>query len=202
MDSTVAIVRAMRAACRDLGLPEPEEERARQVIGLGLAEALSIAVPELAVQQRPAMIERYRDHYLAQDHQIDLFSGMNELLAGLSQAGHRLAVATGKSRQGLNRAFQHSGLGDFFDASRCADECCSKPHPQMLEELMEELEAAPEKTLMIGDTTHDLLMARHAGVDAVGVTYGAHPLPRLEECRPLACVHDVAELAAWLARHA
>lgn len=202
MDSTVAIVRAMCAACRDLGLPEPAEDRARQVIGLGLAEALSIAVPELAVQQRAAMIERYRDHYLAQDHQIDLFSGMTELLAGLSQAGHRLAVATGKSRQGLNRAFHHSNLGDFFDASRCADECCSKPHPQMLEELMEELDAVPEITLMIGDTTHDLLMARHAGVDAVGVTYGAHPLSRLEECRPLACVHDVAELAAWLARHA
>lgn len=202
MDSTAAIVRAMRAACRDLELPEPPECRARQVIGLGLGEALAIAVPELPSQRQSEMVERYRHHYLSQDHEIDLFVGMETLLEGLSEAGYLLAVATGKSRHGLNRALAHSGLQPLFHSSRCADECFSKPHPQMLEELMKELGAECGNTLMIGDTTHDLQMANNAGVEAVGVTYGAHPGERLAECDPLACVHSVDELAAWLKRHA
>ena len=201
MDSTAAIVLAMRAASRDFGLPEPTDRQARQVIGLGLAEALSIAVPQLAAGRRDEMVQRYRHHYLAQDEEIDLFEGIAELLEDLAQAGCQLAVATGKSRHGLDRALEQTGIRSFFQASRCADECFSKPHPQMLEELMDELDAERDRTLMIGDTSHDLLMARNAGVGAVGVTYGAHCSAHLAEHGPLACLDSVAELADWLRRY-
>lgn len=202
MDSTAAIVRAMRAASRDLGFPEPSDRQARQVIGLGLAEALSIAVPQLPAERRHDMVERYRHHYLAQDHEIDLFDGVAELLQSLAQAGFLLAVATGKSRHGLDRALDQTGIRAFFQSSRCADECFSKPHPQMLEELMDELGVERERTLMIGDTSHDLLMARNAGVDALGVTYGAHHGAHLAEHEPLACLDSVDELADWLRQNA
>jgi len=202
MDSTAAIVSAMQSASRDLDLPEPPEDRARQVIGLGLAEALGRAVPELPPARYPEMVDRYRHHYLSGDQQLRLFAGVAELIGELAAAGYLLAVATGKSRHGLNRALVHSGLERFFHASRCADECCSKPHPQMLEELMDELAVAREHTLMIGDTSHDLLMARNAGVGALGVTYGAHPGEHLAEHEPLACLNSVGELATWLKTHA
>lgn len=198
MDSAAAIVRSILAACRDLGLPEPPEERARHVIGLGLADALHHAVPELPAERYPQMVERYRYHYLSRDHELVLFDGIEELLGELAAAGHALAVATGKSRVGLDRALMHSGLGAHFQASRCADECFSKPHPQMLEELMAEFGVAPERTLMIGDTSHDIQMAANAGVDALAVTYGAHSHGYLVEQGPLACLHSVPELSAWL----
>lgn len=198
MDSAAAIVRSILAACRDLGLPEPPEERARHVIGLGLADALHHAVPELPAEHYPLMVERYRHHYLSRDHELVLFDGVEDLLGELAAAGHVLAVATGKSRVGLDRALMHSGLGIHFQASRCADECFSKPHPQMLEELMAEFGVVPERTLMIGDTSHDIQMAANAGVDALAVTYGAHSHDYLAEQEPLVCLHSVSELSAWL----
>lgn len=201
MDSTAAIVRAMRAASRDLGLPEPTDLRARQVIGLGLVEALSVAVPELAPQRYEEMADRYRFHYLSQDEEIVLFGGVLALIERLAREGHLLAVATGKSRRGLERALDQTGLRPWFDASRCVDECFSKPHPQMLEELMAELGVAPERTLMIGDTSHDLRMARNAGVGALGVSYGAHSAAHLAEQGPLACLESVEALDAWLDRN-
>ena len=202
MDSAAAIVRAIQASCADLGLPVPDDARARHVIGLGLADALHHAVPELPAQRYQEMVERYRFHYLSSDHELTLFAGVANLVAELRSTGHLLAVATGKSRIGLDRALGHSGLGDLFHSSRCADECFSKPHPQMLEELMEEFGVGPEGTLMIGDTSHDLLMASNAGVDGVAVTYGAHPREHLRDHRPVVCVHSVPELAAWLKNHA
>jgi phosphoglycolate phosphatase len=202
LDSAAAIVTAIQSACADLALTPPSEARARHVIGLGLADAMRHAVPDLAPEDYGRMVERYRFHYLSRDHELQLFAGVEELLAELAEAGFLLAVATGKSRQGLNRALQTSGLGPRFVASRCADECFSKPHPQMLHELMEELSVAPEKTLMIGDTTHDLQMARNASVGGVGVSYGAHPRSDLEALEPLTVVAQVAELAAWLRAHA
>lgn len=202
MDSAGAIVRAIQASARDLGLPEPAEARARHVIGLGLQEALSYAVPELDPRDYPAMVERYRHHYLSADHQLELFPGSFELVEALADSGRFLGVATGKSRKGLERALAHSGLGRFFHATRCADECFSKPHPQMLEEVMAECGALPERTLMIGDTTHDLLMARNAGVDAVAVEFGAHPRQALVEAAPLEVVDSTAALAAWLRANA
>ena len=202
LDSAGAIVAAIQAACRDLELPEPSDERARHVIVLGLGEALRHAVPELPEQRYPQMVDRYRHHYLSRDHELRLFDGAAELVAELAGAGFALAVATGKSRVGLDRALKASGLGAYFQASRCADECFSKPHPQMLEELMQEFSVAPERTLMIGDTTHDLQMALNAGVASLGVAYGAHPAAALDALAPLARLQKVEELAAWLRTHA
>jgi phosphoglycolate phosphatase len=198
LDSAGAIVYAIQAACRDLGLPIPEDARARHVIGLGLADAMRHAVPDLPPESYQAMVERYRHHYLAGDHALKLFNGVPEMLQRLQSAGHILAVATGKSRLGLERAFDHSGLRPFFQASRCADECHSKPHPQMLDELMAEFGIAAASTVMIGDTSHDLLMASNAGVDSLAVTYGAHPHDHLIEHKPVTCLHSVEELDRWL----
>jgi phosphoglycolate phosphatase len=198
MDSTAAIARAIQSACRDLGLSAPDDLRARHVIGLGLFEALQYAVPDLPAHDYLKIAERYRHHYFATVGELTLFPGVADLLAWLRREGRLLAVATGKSRIGLDRALEQSGLGPLFHATRCADECFSKPHPAMLEELMAELDATPERTLMIGDTTHDLRMAKNAGTAGVGVGFGAHPLAVLRAEAPLACVETPEKLAAWL----
>lgn len=202
LDSAGAIVRAIQLACRDLDHPIPDEGRARHVIGLGLVDALRHSAPELPPERYPEMVERYRHHYLAGDHELTLFPGIPAVLENLRAAGHVLAIATGKSRLGLERALDHSGLRPLFQASRCADECHSKPHPQMLEELMAEFGVTNEAVLMIGDTSHDLMMARSAGVASLAVTYGAHPHEHLREHEPLACLHTVRELGDWLQRNA
>jgi len=198
MDSTPAIVAAIQGACRDMDLPVPPDEAASWVIGLGLADALRAAVPELRAEQWPAFSERYRYHYLTRDPQLRLFEGVGTLLKAIAATGASLAVATGKSRLGLDRSLDSTGLRQQFDATRCADETHSKPHPAMLLELMDELMVAPENTLMIGDTSHDLNMARSAGVHGLGVTYGAHPLAELQACSPVGIVHNVQELSDWL----
>jgi phosphoglycolate phosphatase len=202
MDSTSAIAAAIQASCRDLGLPVPDDATASHVIGLGLKDALTHAVPQLREQDYGRMVERYRFHFLARDRELMAFAGIDALLRELSAAGFHLAVATGKSRVGLDRGLTATGFNALFTGSRCADETFSKPHPAMLQELMEEFGTVPAKTLMIGDTTHDLQMAVNAGVASVGVTYGAHPRPALMELSPLACVDNVGELAAWLRSNA
>jgi len=202
MDSAGAIVACIQAAARDLGLEPPPEDRARHVIGLGLGEALRHALPELEEARHHELADRYRYHYLAQDHELILFAGAENLVRALAEAGHLLAIATGKSRKGLDRALGHSGLGELFHGTRCADECHSKPHPQMLEELMAEFGVAPEATLMIGDTTHDLLMAKNAGAHGVGVAYGAHPPEVLAAAAPLHLAESIEDLRAWLSRNA
>ena len=198
LDSAGAIAHAIQASCRDLGLPEPSDEQARYVIGLGLGDALRHAVPALQPTDYPRMSERYRHHFLARDHELELFEGVPQLIAELAGRGHLLGVATGKSRAGLNRALAHTGLGVHFHATRCVDECFSKPHPAMLEQLMDELGAVPERTLMVGDTTHDMQMAKNAGVAGLAVSFGAHPAAALEAERPLACVHTPADMVRWL----
>lgn len=202
LDSAAAIVQAIQSACADLELPIPSEQQARHVIGLGLADAMRHAVPDLPADRYQAMVDRYRFHYLSGDHALTLFPGVPEMLRRLNEAGHIVTIATGKSRLGLERALDHSGLRPLFQASRCADECHSKPHPQMLEELMAEFGVLPEASVMIGDTSHDLLMARNAVVDSVAVTYGAHPHDHLLEHGPVACVGNVQELDAWLLKNA
>jgi phosphoglycolate phosphatase len=202
MDSTRAIVASIQAAATDLGIQPPSDERAQHIIGLGLIDALRHALPDLPTERYHDVAERYRHHYLLRDQDLSLFDGAADLIEELTLAGHSLAVATGKTRKGLDRAFEVTGLGPCFHASRCADECHSKPHPQMLEELMDEFGVEPNATLMIGDTTHDLLMARNAGVAALGVAYGAHPQETLEAATPLYCAANVAQLAAWLRQHA
>lgn len=202
MDSAAAIVTALQAACRDLSLPEPANEQARFVIGLGLGDALRRVAPALVEADYPRMVERYRHHYLARDHELVLFPGVVDAIADLAARGRMLGVATGKSRAGLNRALGSCGLAAYFHATRCADESLSKPHPAMLEEIMDELGVERRRTLMVGDTTHDLQMARNAGVEALAVSFGAHPLPALRAESPLACVETPAALGAWLRAHA
>ena len=202
MDSAGAIVASIQASCADLGLPIPTRERAAHVIGLGLKDALSYAVPELPPEDYGKLSERYRHHYLARDPDIELFPGMREMLVGLKQRGYLLAVATGKSRVGLDRVLAATQLQPYFDSSRCADETHSKPHPAMLQELMQELLIDAQSTLMIGDTVHDMQMALSAGVPALAVSYGAHPRDSLTALDPLACIATPQELAPWLAKNA
>ena len=202
MDSAPAIVASIQESCRDLGLPVPERERAAHVIGLGLKDALAYAVPQLPPSEYGRLAERYRYHYLARDADLTLFPGVREMLDELKQRGYLLAVATGKSRAGLDRVLEATQLKTCFDASRCADETHSKPHPAMLQELMQELLTEPDTTLMIGDTAHDLQMALSAGVAALAVSYGAHERESLVQLNPLACIDTPGELAAWLERHA
>lgn len=202
MDSTAVIVGSIQAACRDLGLTVPDDAAARHVIGLGLEEALRHAVPDAPESMCGPLVERYRHHFLAQDQAIPLFEGARETIAELHDAGYWLAVATGKSRAGLERVLGASGMERYFHATRTADRTFSKPHPAMLLELMEELAVGAERALMIGDTTHDVQMAQNAQVDAVAVGYGAHPPEQLQELNPLALVKDFAELRMWLRANA
>jgi len=198
MDSTHDIVVAIQTACRDLGLPVPTPQQARWVIGLPLGPALQHAVPQLTIEQQPQFIARYRHHYLTRDPQLRLFDGIAPLLDELRSRHVQLAVATGKSRAGLDRALAATGLQHHFAATRCADETHGKPHPAMLHELMDELLATPQDLVMVGDTTHDLQMANNAGVHSLAVTYGAHTEADLQTCAPQAVVHDVAALREWL----
>lgn len=201
-DSTAIIVGALQQACRDLELPVPDDETARFVIGLGLADALRHIAPTLAAADYPRLSERYRHHYLARDPEILLFAGARELLDELDARGFLLAIATGKSRLGLTRALSQLGVGHRFVASRCADEGFPKPHPDMLLNLMDRCGVSPAETLMIGDTTHDMELARNAGAKAVGVAYGAHAEARLVGLSPLAIVASITELSGWLRANA
>ena len=179
----------------------PDDVAARYVIGLGLAQALAHVAPGLAQERHPEISARYRHHYLARDAQIPLFDGAASLLEELHAEGYMLAVATGKTRIGLDRSLAAHALRDRFHATRCADEGRPKPHPDMLLHLMSVLDVRPDQTLMIGDTTHDLDLARAAGADSVGVAYGAHDVEGLAAAGPLAIVHSITELRAWLAAH-
>jgi phosphoglycolate phosphatase len=202
MDSTTTIVQCIQAAAKDLGLPIPDDKAASYVIGLGLQDAMQAALPDLDPKFYPRMVERYRYHYLAKDQGLALFDGVREMLSELSQQGYFLAVATGKSRVGLNRALDAAKLLSLFDATRCADETFSKPHPAMLQELTRELGQDMKRTVMIGDTTHDLQMASNAGAAGIAVHYGAHPEHELQVFSPLYAANSVAELHAWLTDNA
>jgi phosphoglycolate phosphatase len=201
LDSAATIAECIQAASREMGLPVPDRERASHVIGLGLQDSLRHAVPDLPRERYVDFAGLYRRHFLARESSMSLFEGVPQLLSELSRRGHMLAVATGKSRAGLDRALASSGLGVHFRASRCADETDPKPHPAMLLELMQELGMERHRVLMIGDTSHDLAMARNAGVDAVAVTYGAHPEQTLRALEPRACVSSVEDLARWLTQN-
>jgi len=202
MDSAAAIAASLQAACRDLDLPVPSEERARYIIGLGLQDALLYILPDLDSAQYPRVAERYRAHYLQRDPEIMLFPGAADTVAELHAAGFLLAVATGKGRRGLERALAATGLKPYFHATRCAEEGHAKPHPGMLQGLIEELGVAGDRTLMIGDTTHDMEMAHAAGVAGLGAAYGAHARQALLSYAPVACVDDIGALRQWLMQNA
>ena len=202
MDSAGVIVACIQAACRDLGLPVPDDERAAHVIGLGLADALSYAIPGLPPSAYGSVAQRYTHHFLLLDPNIPLFPGTHEMLVQLRERGHLLAIATGKSAKGLARALEATGVANFFVAFRCADQCASKPAPDMLQQIMEQLAIEAGTTLMVGDTVHDLQMASNAGVAALAVGYGAHPREELLALDPIACVDSTAELQRWLHENA
>jgi phosphoglycolate phosphatase len=185
-----------------MGLPAPSHAAASHVIGLGLREALISLFPDLPDTAHPELAAHYRRHFLSQDAEILMFEGACDLITELHAGGYQLAVATGKARRGLDRAFEHSGLKVYFHASRTADETFSKPHPAMIEELLAELRVTPDRALMIGDTSHDLEMARNAGIASLGAGYGAHPPENLAPFVPLAVCRSFAELAAWLRKNA
>ena len=200
-DSTAIIVRCIQAAVRDVGGREPSVADASWVIGMDLMQALAHAAPDVPPEKYPELGERYRRHYWAHQHDISLFDGVLPLLADLKRRHHWLVVATGKSRRGLDEALQAVELRGVFDGSRTADETAGKPHPLMLHELMREFGVEPERTLMIGDTTHDLQMAVNAGCASVGVSYGAHDHAAFDALGPRFVAHSVQELHDWLLTH-
>ena len=201
-DSTQIIVRSIQLAVADVGGTVPSNEAASYVIGLGLMEALAHAAPDVPEARYPELGQRYRHHYALHQNDITLFEGVLPLLLNLKERGHFLTVATGKSRRGLDEALQAVELKGCFDSSRTADETAGKPHPRMLQELMSEFGVKPERTLMIGDTTHDLQMALNAGCASVGVSYGAHEPSAFEPLKPRVVAHSVQELQRWLLDHA
>jgi len=198
-DSTGIIVRCIQAAVRDVGGTVPDDRSAAYVIGMSLGQALAHAAPDVPVERYPQLNERYRQHYRKHHDDLSLFDGVLPLLEALKQRGHLLAVATGKSRRGLDEALESVELRGVFDASRTADETAGKPDPLMLNELAADLGVPHAGILMIGDTTHDLLMARNAGCASVGVSYGAHTPEAFGALGPLHIAHSVADLSAWLA---
>lgn len=201
-DSTAVITRCIQYAVRDVGGTVPSDDAAAYVIGMNLREALAHAAPDVPPARYDELARRYQEHYRRHHADLILFAGIPELLHGLRDRGHFLTVATGKSRRGLDEALGHLELRDLFHASRTADETAGKPDPLMLTQLMHQFGVEPERTLMIGDTTHDLLMARAAGCASVGVSYGAHDPAAFAELTPRFVAHTVAELHDWLMCHA
>ncbi|RKR67794.1 phosphoglycolate phosphatase [Acidovorax sp. 94] len=201
-DSTAIIVRCIQAAVRDVGGTVPADKEAAYVIGMGLMQALAHAAPDVPPEKYTELGNRYRFHYIQHQDDLSLFDGVLPLLNDLRERGHLLAVATGKSRRGLDDALHSVDLRGVFDGSRTADQTAGKPHPLMLQELMAEFDVAPERLLMIGDTTHDLQMAVNARCASVGVSYGAHEPDAFHALQPLAVVHSVRELHDWLLHNA
>jgi len=199
MDSTGAIVRAAQAAIADLSLPARPDRSIREIIGLGLEDSWSALFPELDMDDYRAFVDSYRDHFVQRErYRSRLYPGVGDVLEQLRSRGHRLAVATGKSRHGLDHDLGVTGLARWFHCSRTADESRSKPHPDMLLHIMGELAIEPSATLMIGDTDYDLQMAQAAGAGSVAVAWGAHDRQRLSGQRPLACLDTLLDLPGWL----
>jgi len=200
MDSAARIVASLQSAGAELGLPAKTDMECRNVIGLGMREAIESLHDVTESALIPMFTERYRHHFLVSCSQPEvLFEGVHGILQALTQRQLWLGVATGKGRKGLDRVLQLTDCNRYFHSTRCADETSSKPDPMMLREIMDELGVLPEKTLMVGDTEYDLEMAQRAGTAALAVSYGAHEGERLQNYQPLACLNSVDEMAQWLA---
>ena len=200
MDSVGRIVACVQAAARDCGEGVPEPQSIHQIIGLSLA----VGIPRLfnlaeGSERAQALIARYRHHYLHDKTPSPLFAGASELLSGWRAQGIGLAVATGKSRRGLDRVLDETGLRPLFAASRGADEANSKPDPLMLTQILDELGFAPHQAVMIGDSIHDMAMAEALQMPRIGVTWGVHDRARLAEHHPVAIVDTMDELRQLLA---
>jgi phosphoglycolate phosphatase len=201
LDSTGVITESIRSAARDIGLPVPTRQKASYVIGMGLRDALAHVVPDLRREQLDEFVERYRVHYMKMDSTLMPFEGIPALLADLQKSEVTMAVATGKSRAGLNRALSQLGWQHLFADTRCADEGEPKPSAWMVHELCSSLDLQPTEVVIVGDTTHDLGMAKNAGADAIGVTYGAHDPQALRDFGALAVVDSVVALRNCLVNH-
>jgi phosphoglycolate phosphatase len=201
-DSTGMITKAVVDAAAQVGLPTLDPKAARNIIGLGLRESIHALFGDIPAEQAQALAKQYTANYYAGEHEIPLFVGAKEVITELSRRGHKLAVATGKGRRGLNLALDRSGFGHLFHATRTVDECFSKPHPQMLDELMDNLVATPARTLMIGDSSYDLQMAQNAGVDSLAVTFGAQSADKLLKYNPKGIFDEFSELSYWLLNNA
>ena len=201
MDSVDKIVRCFQAALADSRAPDPGKPAIRHIIGLGLEEAVTTLLPQADPALRARVVARYREHFLHLDQtDMALFPGVHAGLEALAAQGYLLAVATGKARRGLDRVLRDTGTTHLFCATRCADEAYSKPHPRMLEDILEQTGFTPAQALMVGDTTYDLQMARHARMGSLAVTYGVHDRELLAEHGPLACLDSFMEVCAWLLR--
>lgn len=199
IDSEAKILRCLAAAATDVGIAEPSVAAARNIIGLGMEEALTALFPDMAAPQREQFLACFREHYLyLDDTRLNFFPGVSHGLTELAQAGYLLAIATGRPRRGLDRVLNETGLQQLFVATRCADETTSKPHPRMLVEILAKTDTAPRQAIMVGDTVYDLRMARGAGVDALAVSYGVHERERLLEEGPVGCVDSFDEVCTWL----
>lgn len=198
MDSTSSIVHAIQAAFRDLGKPIPPVRDCRYIIGYALKEAIHYLSPHSDDTEIARLVEAYKRHFVAGEQGLALFEGVTEYLPRLRDAGYTMAVATGKARGGLNRMLELTGIGPLFDVTRCADEAFSKPHPAMLEYIIDFTGAEPSRTLMIGDTTHDLQLAINAGTYSAALSYGAHPIEDMLHLKPVAHFDDFPSLANWL----
>lgn len=197
IDSEAKIVNCLQTAMQEVGLPVLAREKVRDIIGLGMREALHTLFPDERDETYRNMTDRYRHHFFTGESS-EPFAGVGETLANIAGQDYLMAVATGKGRNGLDKALHSTGFSQWFHASRCADETRSKPHPQMLEELLDLLGVEAEKALMVGDTEYDLLMAKNAGMPSVAVSYGVHSVDRLLECGPETCIHSFPELLGWL----
>ena len=203
MDSAAHIVASVQQAARQTGLVEVDSEKIRNVIGLGLKEALSRVFPGITKSEMSGFIDAYRQLFVTgQPMATALFPGVREVLRNLQDRGFLLAVATGKGRNGLNRELANTKLHHVFNVTRCADETFSKPHPLMLEEILEETMLSPAQALMVGDTEYDLEMAMNAKIPSVGVSWGVHDVARLRAFKPMAIVDSLSELTEFLDRHA
>jgi phosphoglycolate phosphatase len=198
MDSEQQIVQAMQASICDLGLEARTDDACKDIIGLGLKEAIQRIYPDSGEPLIQAIVERYRYHWLKDEKGSDLFPGTDATLQKLKESGYQLAVATGKGRAGLETVLDKTGLNPVFDATRCSDETRSKPHPMMLQEILQELDILPQHAIMVGDTEYDLQMAHNAGVGAVAVSYGVHETQRLLSFNPLICLDRIEHLPDWL----
>lgn len=199
MDSETQIVHSMFGAIRDMQLESRSADECRNIIGLGLKEAIDSLYPGRDEQFSRQFVDNYRQHWFAQANDSELFPGARETLLLLREAGFELAIATGKGRTGLERVLKHTELESMFSVTRCSDETRSKPHPQMLEEILQETGVEAENTLMVGDTEYDMNMAIQAGVHPVAVSYGVHERGRLMAHQPLTCLDTIGELVDWLA---
>jgi phosphoglycolate phosphatase len=199
MDSAAKIVRCFQGAARDIGLVPPPDQDVRNIIGLGLNEALDRLLPGTDATTRRRLVEHYREHFVNLDTtQTPLFPGVLTGLERLRDAGFQLAIATGKARRGLDRVLHDTAISHYFCATRCADEAQSKPHPQMLHDLLGFTGVDAARAIMIGDTTYDLEMASAVAMGSVAVSYGAHERERLLSHRPLACLDSFPTVCQWL----